>query len=169
MDDCIYEEKISSKRTETLFVTLTLLFLLLFAWRAMVAGLGLLTIVFFLLFSFFFFYSFNYRTLIIRLTPEFLKLTFGIFTWTVPLDTIKDCYFDDTPMWRIGGAGIHFTSIRRRYRAMFNFLEYSRVVIMLKEKRGPVWDIAFSTRQPERVKRFIREAISEDERTEHPA
>ena len=162
-EDYIYEEKLSSNRTTILFVTLALLFLLLLVWRVLAAGPGFLAIVFFLLFSFFLFYTLNYRRLIIRLTPEFLKLTFGIFKWTVPLDTIEDCSLDDTPMWRIGGAGIHFTSIRKRYRAIFNFLEYPRVVIKLKEKRGPVWDIAFSTRRPERVKIFIREAISEYE------
>mgnify|MGYP000900013350 CR=1 FL=1 len=32
---------------------------------------------------------------------------------------------------RYGGAGIHFMSIRGRYRASFNFLEYPRVVIAL--------------------------------------
>jgi hypothetical protein len=157
---CIYEEKLSSKRTGILFVTLALSFLLLFIWRTMAAGLGFLAIVFFLLFCFFSFYSLNYRRLIIHLAPEFLRLTFGIFRWTVPLATIEDCYLDGTSMWRIGGAGIHFTSIERRYRAMFNFLEYPRVVIKLKEKRGPVWDIAFSTGQPEWVMRSIKEAVS---------
>jgi hypothetical protein len=153
-------EKVASKWTEALFVVLTLLFLLLFAWRARATGIGLLAIAFFCLFSFFLFYSLNYRTLIIRMTPESLKLTFGIFTWTVRLDTIEECGLDDTPMWRIGGAGIHFTRIRRRYRAMFNFLEYPRVVLKLRRKRGLVRDIAFTTRRPEKVRRFISEAVS---------
>jgi len=159
--DPIYEEKITSRRTVALFVTLTLLFMALLAWRATNSGLGVLTIVFFCLFSFFLFYSLNYRTLIIRLTSESLVLRFGIFTWRIPTVTIEHCYLDDTPMWRIGGAGIHFTMIRRRYRAMLNFLEYPRVVVALKKRRGPVWDIAFSTRRPEEVMRLIRKVVSE--------
>lgn len=59
---------------------------------------------------------------------------------------------------RMGGAGIHFMSIRKRYRASFNFLEYPRVVIAFKRKVGPVQDISFSTRQPEKVIRLIQEA-----------
>ena len=39
-EDYIYEEKLSSKRTTILFVTLALSFLLLFVWRALAAGLG---------------------------------------------------------------------------------------------------------------------------------
>ena len=158
-DDYIYEEKLSSKRTSLLFVILSLSFLLLFLWRIVVTGFGLLAIVFFLLFCLFTFYILNYRTLVIHLTPEFLRLTFGIFKWMVPLDTIADCCPDDISLWRIGGAGIHFTSIRKRYRAYFNFLEYPRVVVKLKQKRGPVWDIAFSTRQPERVMKLMKDAI----------
>jgi hypothetical protein len=157
-EDYIYEEKLSSNRTTLLFIILALSFLLLFLWRMMAAGFGWLAIVFFLLFCFFTFYIFNYRTLIIHLTPEFLRLSFGIFKWTVPLDTIEEPCLDDISLWRIGGAGIHFTSIRKRYRVFFNFLEYPRVVVNLKQKRGPVWDIVFSTRYPERVMDLIREA-----------
>lgn len=157
-EDYIYEEKLSSKRTTILFIILALSFLLLFLFRKMVAGFGWLAVVFFLLFCLFTFYVFNYRTLIIQLTPDVLRLTFGIFRWTMPIDTIEGCYLDEISLWRIGGAGIHFTSIRKRYRVFFNFLEYPRVVVKLKQKRGPVWDIAFSTRQPERVMMLIKDS-----------
>jgi hypothetical protein len=157
----IYEERVASSMTEALFVALALLFLLLAAWRATAAGLGLLTIAFLCMFGFFLFYSLNYRTLVIRLTPRTLKLAFGIFRWTVPLDTVEECHLDDTPMWRIGGAGIHFTIIRKRYRVMFNFLEHPRVVIALKRKRGPVRDVVFSTRRPEEIRQLIRKILSE--------
>ena len=157
-EDYIYEEKLSSKRTTILFITLAFSFLLLFLLRMVAAGYGWLAVVFFLLFCLFTFYVFNYRTLIIHLTPESLSLKFGIFRWTVPLETIEEPCLDDVSLWRIGGAGIHFTSIRKRYRAYFNFLEYPRVVVKLKQKRGPVWDIAFSTGDPEKVILLIQKA-----------
>jgi hypothetical protein len=133
-----------------------MLFLSMLVWRVRVAGIGVVSIVFLCLFGFFLFYWLNYRTLIIRITPVSLVLTFGIFRWTVPLDTIEECHLDDAPMWRIGGAGIHFSRIHGRYRAMLNFLEYPRVVIALRRKRGIVRDIVFSTRQPEEVQRIIQ-------------
>jgi hypothetical protein len=61
---------------------------------------------------------------------------------------------------RMGGAGIHFMLIRRRYRVSFNFLEYPRVVIAFKRKVGPVQDISFSTRRPDDVLRHIQESVS---------
>jgi Ca2+/Na+ antiporter len=165
-DDLIYTERVSSNRTEALFVALTLLFAMLLLWRVNVGSLDLLAAVFLCLFGFFFFYSVNYRTLIIRLTSESLKLTFGIFTWNVPLDNVEECCLDDIPMlMRMGGAGIHFMMIRKRYRASFNFLEHPRLVVAFKSKRGPVQDISFSTRRPDELLRLIQETVSANSAT----
>jgi len=98
---------------------------------------------------------------VIYLTSDSLKLTFGIFTWKVPMENIEDCHLDEIPMvMRMGGAGIHFMTIRKRYRASFNFLEYPRVVIALKRKTGLVRDISFSTRQPDDVLYFIKKTVA---------
>jgi hypothetical protein len=161
--DPVFQETLSSKRTEALFVALTALFLLLYAWRIRASGAGFLSAVFLFFCVFFLFYAINYRTLRIHLTPERFKLKFGIFTWTVPLENIESCTRDDLPLTRIGGAGIHFTSIRRRYRVMFNFLEYPRLVLALKKKQGPVRDVVFSTRRPEEFERLINEAVAPEE------
>jgi Ca2+/Na+ antiporter len=163
-NDLIYDERVASKRTEVLFLALTILFFLLLVWRVTAGSLDIPAAVFFCLFGLFLFYSVNYRTLIIRLTAESLKLTFGIFTWTVPLDNVEECRLDDIPvLMRMGGAGIHFMIIRRRYRASFNFLEHPRVVITFKRRVGPVRDISFSTRRPDDVVRLIKEAVSAKE------
>ena len=168
VDDLIYNERVSSNRTEALFLALTLLFFLLLIWRVNAGSLDILAAVFICLFSLFFFYSVNYGTLIIRLTSESLKLTFGIFTWIVPLDNVEECCLDDIPMLlRMGGAGIHFMSIRKRYRASFNFLEHPRVVIAFKRKVGLVRDISFSTRRPDDVLRLIQEVVSANRAAQH--
>ena len=160
-DDHIYEERLSSNKTEVLFVALTVLFLILFIWRLSSDNSGLLS-AFFLIFSiFFFFYSVNFRILVIHLSSESLALKFGIFTWTIQVDNIEDCRLDDLPMlMRYGGAGIHFMLIRGRYRASFNFLEHPRVVIALKTKAGPVRDISFSTVHPNEVIQLVQNAIT---------
>jgi len=160
-DDLLYTERVSSKRTETLFVALTLLFFTPLIWHVSAGRLDILTVVFFCLFAVFLFYSLNYRTLIIRLTSNSLKLTFGIISWNVPLDNIEECCLDELPVLkRLGGAGIHFMTIRKRYRASFNFLEHPRVAIAFKKKVGPVRDISFSTRRPDELRRLIQEAVS---------
>ena len=158
----IYNERVMSKKTELLFIALTLLFLLLFIWRVMAGSLNLLAGIFLFCFCFFLFYSINYRTLIIRLTSEVLKLSFGIFTWTIPLSNIRQCQLDDDlpVLMKYGGAGIHFMFVRKRYRVSFNFLEHSRIVIRLKRKAGLVRDISFSTCHPNELRQLIQTAIT---------
>ena len=141
-------------------MALTPLFFTLLFRRVKRGGLGVLTAVFIFLFCFFFFYSLNYRTLKIRLSSKSLKLTFGIFNWNVPWDNVEECALDEIPLpLRLGGAGIHFMMIRKRYRASFNFLEHPRIVIAFKRKVGPVRDLSFSTRHPDEVIRHIQEAV----------
>ncbi len=158
----IYSEKLSSKRTEFLFIALTLLFLLLFVWRVIAESVDSLAGIFLFFFVVFLFYVLNYRTLLIRLTSESLKLSFGIFTWTIPLNNVDKIQpDDDLPLFmKYGGAGIHFMLIRKRYRASFNFLEHPRVVIELKRKAGLVRDVSFSTCQPNEIIRLMQGVIS---------
>lgn len=153
----MYEERLTSLKTSVLFLFLALVFLTLSVWRFIDRGIDLLAIFFFSLFCFFSFYFLNYRELVIRLDPQCLELQFGLFRWRIQGENVEDCYVDDTLLWRIGGAGIHFSSIKGRYRAMFNFLEHPRLVVRLKERRGPVQDIAFSTRLPEKILTRIRQ------------
>jgi hypothetical protein len=160
--DRLYIERVTSDRTEALFIVLAILSVSLFAWRLRGAAWDSWNTLFFSLFALFVFYALNFRTLIIQLGQGALKLTFGIFSWTVPFENIDDCRFDEIPavMWW-GGAGIHFMFIRKRYRASFNFLEHPRVVVAFKKSVGPVRDISFSTRRPDDVLQFLRRAVSE--------
>jgi Ca2+/Na+ antiporter len=167
-DNILYHERVSSNRTEALFLALTIIFFVLLIWRVSVDRLDVLAAVFFLFFVVFFFYSVNYRTLIIRLNSESLILAFGIFTWTVALDAIEACTLDNVPVFmRMGGAGIHFMFIRKRYRASFNFLEYPRIVVAFKKKAGLVQDISFSTRRPDEILRLMQAAVPANRVTQH--
>jgi hypothetical protein len=158
----IYSEKLSSNKTEILFIALTLLFFFLFIWRVTEGSVDFLADIFLFFSVCFLFYSLNFRTLVVRLTLESLKLSFGIFTWTISLNNVGEIQpDDDLPLlMKYGGAGIHFMFVRKRYRASFNFLEHSRVVIALKRKAGLVSDVSFSTCQPNEIIRLIQGAIS---------
>jgi Ca2+/Na+ antiporter len=161
-DSTIYEERVSSYRTEALFIGLTILFLVLLIWQINAGSSNVLRAASLFLFAVFLFYSVNYRTLMIRLTQESLKLKFGIFTWTFPYDNVEECRHDvdlSLLQW-YGGAGIHFMLVQKRYRASFNFLEHPRVVIALKRKAGIVRDISFSTRRPDEVIRLLQNAAA---------
>lgn len=156
----LYHERLTSNKTEALFLALTILFLVLCSWRLNINGIDTWAVVFLLFSIIFLFYSVNYRTLIIHLEPQALKLKFGLFTWTVALSNIESGALDEVPtLLRLGGAGIHFMIVRKRYRTSFNFLEYPRVAIAFKQATGPVQDIFFSTQRPEEILRLIQTAL----------
>jgi energy-coupling factor transporter transmembrane protein EcfT len=160
--DLIYTERLSSNRTEALFLALALVFLMLVISRVNTGGWGGLAVAFLFFFAVFAFYSLNYRTMVIVLTSKVLRLKFGTFSWTVPLDNIQECRTDEIPVIkRLGGAGIHLMYVRGRYRASFNFLEHPRAVVVFKKKVGPVQEISFSTGEPDEVVRLIEKAVSE--------
>jgi len=160
MDKTGYTERLSSPRTHLLFTTLTMLFLGLFAWSWYIVSWNSWTMFFLCIAVFFLFYSINYRILKIYISTESLQLKFGIFTWTIPIANIKNSYIDEDTIWRFGGAGIHFMFIKGKYRAFFTFLEYPRVVISLKKKKGPVHEIAFTTQHPEQIMGIIQSSLS---------
>lgn len=148
----LHTEKVTSIWTELLFLALSALFLALWILRVARRGFDGWAIVFLILFGIFIFYSFNYRVPIIRITTSALILTFGIFRWIIPLDNIARAHLDELPaLLKYGGAGIHFMTVNKRYRASFNLLEHPRVVIELAQKKGPVRDISFSTCQPDKT------------------
>lgn len=154
----VYLERISSVRTQVFFLALTILCGLLAAWLANFSWFDVFAVILLCFAGFFLFYTLNYRTLVIQITPQVLKLKFGVFTWTERLDNIENCAPDQLPwLLQYGGAGIHFMTVHQRYRASFNFLEYPRVVIALKQKRGLVRDLSFSTSQPEQVIQHLQQ------------
>lgn len=167
-DKLLYQESLSSTRTTLIFLTLMLLCLLFFLDRVVTGYWDVWAIIFLGFFSFFLFYTLNFRTLLIRLTAKSLYLTFGIFTRRIPLENIAACYLDHLPyLLKYGGAGIHFMFVRNRYRASFNFLEYPRIAIEFKHRAGLVQDISFSTRHPDEVLRLLQEATSARLRPSH--
>jgi hypothetical protein len=159
--EALYRERLTSNRTEALFVALSAAGGALLAWRLAAGRAGGLAVLGAGIASIFLFYALNFRTLIIRITARALTLRFGVFAWTVELDNVAACDIDDLPpLLRYGGAGVHFMLVRGRYRANFNFLEYPRVVVALRQPAGPVRDVSFSTRQPEAVLGALQTALA---------
>lgn len=148
----IYNERLSSPKTQRLFIILMSVFAGLAVWRVLAEGWTTQAKILSFTALFFLLYILNFRTLHIRITSETLRLKFGVISWTVPRQNIASCRLDDLPKsMALGGAGVHFMFIRSRYRVSFNFLEYPRVVLAFKQKVGPVVDLSFSTQQPDEI------------------
>lgn len=151
--DLLYHERLKSNPTTALFLALTLAGLLLFLWRLTTARLDWLALVGLGLALLFLFYTLNFRTLDIRLSPTALTLSFGVFRVQVPRARIASAAPDDDipAIFRYGGAGIHFYLLGRHYRASFNFLDHPRIVLAFQRPFGPFTDLSFSTRHPDQL------------------
>lgn len=161
MNETLYFEKLQSNITTALFAILALIFLALFGWRFTSVGWKFTPGLFLFLGVFFLFYFFNYRTLRIEISGETLALRFGLVRWRTALSNIQEYRLDDPPLWiKYGGAGVHFSMVEGLYRAFFNFLEGPRVIVIFKEKQGPVQALSFSTYQPDQVLDFLGKRIS---------
>jgi hypothetical protein len=160
--EILFGEKIQSNRTTLLFIVLTLVCAALAYWRLSSESLDNLCIVLFAFAGVFLFYVINYRSLNITISAKTVKLRFGIFKWTVPINNIAACKLDNNlpNSMKYGGAGIHFFTANRRYRISFNFLEYERVLLRLKSPRGLVKDVSFTTCKPNEVIQIIQNQIS---------
>ena len=160
MAEVIYSEEIRSNKTDLLFVVLALIFYALGAWRVSVVGFKFLSALFVFLGLFFTLYVVNYRVLKISITDQGIQLKFGLIKWKTDYDNIQACLVDDSPpLIKYGGAGVHFAFVQGEYRAFYNFLEYSRVLIRFNKKQGLVQALVFTTRQPDRVMNIIKEHL----------
>ena len=162
MGKVLYEEKLTSLRTELAFICMALIsfsffVLSLYFWSLHI----LIQPLFFSISVFFLFYTINYRVLHIRLTSTGLQLKFGLLHWQAQRGRVEGSYIDDVSLWRIGGAGIHLSPIHKRYRLMFNFLEHPRVVINLKKER--ISAVMFSTKNPSHIIELITKTLPNDQ------
>ena len=70
----VFSEKLSSKKTESIFIGLAVLFMVPFTVFASIRPFGGWSILFCCLSVFFLFYSLNYRTLVIQIDEHSLRL-----------------------------------------------------------------------------------------------
>lgn len=151
-NEILYRESLSSRRTQGLFIALSILFGALFIWHYIIAGFYFLSTLFLVISLFFLFYVLNYRVLHITITQHTFSLNFGLFRWRTRIENIESFTIDELPIFLMyGGAGVHFLIVKHRYRVSFNFLEYPRVVLRLKQARGWVKYVSFSSTQPQKV------------------
>ena len=160
MTEYLYRERTQSQKTSLMFLVLMLIFFVLFVRRFSAVGFRAFPIVCLFFALFFLFYVINYRILKVSISKDAVLLKFGLVRWKTALANIQAIRLDDSPLWiKYGGAGVHFEFVNRRYRAFYNFLEYPRVLITFHHKQGPVQDLVFTTRHPQKVIQIIQSRL----------
>ncbi|NYT00550.1 MAG: hypothetical protein GKB99_02350 [Methanocellales archaeon] len=156
----IYEEKLFSKGTTGMLAPITIVFLSILFYQIFIGPIGNRPApngFFLIMFLLCLFLTINFSNLIIRMTSQFISVSYGIFKYTVLWKNISDCYLDEASTIRYGGWGIRIGRAKRRWRLVYNVMWGPRVVLSLK--KGKFGEFVFSTGDPKRVIGIVKQKV----------
>ena len=96
--------------------------------------------------------------LTIEITPQYIKVAFGIFRQTIPWDNVSGCYLawsSSAPDY--SGWGVSVRRVGGKWRRGFSVSGCNNVV--MRKEKGMFKEFAFSTKDPERVMEIARQQI----------
>ncbi|HDS45134.1 MAG TPA: hypothetical protein ENN68_03420 [Methanomicrobia archaeon] len=105
----------------------------------------------------FFALAMMFSTLVVKLSPRSVVVSFGLIKRSIPWELIERCYVDEVTSLRYGGWGIRIGRVGGKWRLVFNIIGAPRVVLALKQGRFD--EFVFSTRHPDEIVRMIRQRI----------
>ncbi len=156
----LYKETIFLWVFTALMCMVTAFFLFVVLYQILVGPLGdnpPPNLVFFLMALLFLGITIAFSKLSITMTSRSVIVGYGIFTRTIPWETIERCYEDAVSSLRYGGWGIRIGRVKGKWRLVYNVIGGPRVVLSLKS--GWFKEFVFSTKNPEQVMKIIRQRI----------
>jgi hypothetical protein len=100
------------------------------------------------------FFTANFLILRIKITQEYLSVSFGLFKQIMHWEEINNCYVDEPPAWEFNGYGIRYTRINGR-RVQGYVMGSPKVIISLNQGKYP--HFVFTTRNPQEVCSLIKD------------
>jgi hypothetical protein len=159
--DVLYQEKIYSKWLTTIFGFFTILLLFFIIYQLFIGPLGnhpapnwVLMIMFLVLLGL----TINFIALIIKITPNFISVGYGIFKHKIPWENVEGAYVDQAPNISYGGWGIRLGRVGGKWRLVYNIPATPRVVLSLK--KGSFREFVFPTKNLAEVTKLIDEQIT---------
>ncbi len=160
-ESIVYEEKLVSKLNAVMFIIIGAFFLYLmyYSFTQHLLGSIILTLVVLAIIGFI---GANFYVMSIRILPDYLIVSFGIFKKIFEWKYIEDCREDDRHGMRYGGWGIRYARINGMPVVAYIVENKPRVVITLRDSRYR--EFVFSTSNPERVMTLLRRKIENMEK-----
>lgn len=156
----IYEEKIFSKWIVVILSVVTLVFLFVVVYSFFIASVAISSLqycFFLLLLLLFISVTINFSRLSIKIIPQTINVSYGIFKYKIHFENVEGCYLDEVSVIRYGGWGIRMGRVKGKWRLVYNIIGSPRVVISLK--KGRFKEFVFSTKNPEKVIGIINQQI----------
>ncbi|MFP4170195.1 MAG: hypothetical protein ACLFUV_04135 [Methanomassiliicoccales archaeon] len=160
MPDLIYRERIFARWLGALTGGLSLLFLSLFAYQALIGPLGEPAppnLIFLGMFLIFLFLTLNFSALVVSMTTDFLRVRFGLVRRKYRWAEIEGAYKEGATAVVYGGYGIRFGWTKGRSRVAYILSLVPRVFVPIRDGRFD--ELVFSTRDPGRVIELVHHQI----------
>ena len=157
----IYEERIFAKGLTVIFAIATMGFLLILLFQIIVGYTDTRPAAnwfFFSMFLLFFGLTVNFSTPNIKITSQYISVGYGIFKNNIPLENIVDCYLDEASTIRYGGWGIRIGSVKGKLKLVYNIIGVLRVMLSLN--KGKFKEFVFSTNNPQKVIKIVRQELN---------
>ena len=162
--DEIYREEIPFHLAKLALVMLaffTIMMLILFIYQILVGPVGnrpapdwVYLVLFFFLGAITVFVG-NFGKLAIIITSQAITVGFGRMKKSILWGDIEGCDIDKASELRYGGWGIRIARINGKWRLVYNVTGYHGILLALR--RGRFREFVFSTRDPEKAMKIIRE------------
>jgi len=92
---------------------------------------------------------YSIRKMNIGITPQAVNIYFGIFSRTIPYESIDSIHADSGPAIKYGGWGVRIFRDKKGWVLAYNTFGRPRVVLGLR--RGRYGRFVFSTRNPDEI------------------
>ncbi len=92
---------------------------------------------------------YSIRKMTIGITPQAVNIYFGIFSRTIPFESIDSIHADSGPAIKYGGWGVRVFRDTKGWVLAYNAFGRPRIVLGLR--RGRYGRFAFSTRNPDEI------------------
>ncbi len=160
-EEYLYRERIIAKWLLSIFVALTSLMLFFLLYQIFIGPLGddpASSWFYLLMFLIFFALGVNFYGISIKITHQYISVSYGLIKKVYQFDNIEAIRVDNTPAIKYGGAGIRIAKVKGKRTLVFNVIGGPRVVLALNE--GRFQEFVFSTRNPDRVIETIKNQAS---------
>jgi len=155
----VYEEKIFSKVMAFIFgATILFMLALLFYFLSLPdEDNGIVVLIYLIIILILLFVGINFSILIIRITPDNLLISFGLFKKRIAWGDIKKCEIVNMSWTKFGGIGIRYTKLQGKTVLAYIVEGATKIALEMKGKKPQMF--VFSTKNPNEILNIIRQKV----------
>ena len=157
----IYEEKVFAKGITIILTVTTIIMLILFFVMMLLieplAGVFFIKWPYLAVAVFLALLIINFHCLTIKLTNQAITVGIGFIQSSIEWEKVHDVFVDEGTSLKYGGWGLRVRKYGDTRRKVYSLMKLPRLILTLKE--GKFGEIAFSTKNPEKLISVIKNML----------